>query len=99
MKQKTIVNIAKDTPDRLPRYRYFYRNDVYLYRREGLQGWLWLIAKDIWHCVQVLLFAPSEKANRLKIIVGGFKTGVCFHPAIDMLVQEDQIWDGAETGR
>ena len=98
MKKKTIVNIAKDTPDRLPRYRYFYRNDVYLYRREGLRGWLWLIAKDIWHCVQVLLFAPSEKANRLKTIVGGFNTGACFHPPIDTLAQGDQIWDGTEAG-
>lgn len=36
------------------RYRYFYRNDVVLYRREGLRGWLWLLAKDAWHTVQVL---------------------------------------------
>ena len=40
MKSKTIVNIATDVPERMFRYRYFYRNDVYLYRREGLKGWL-----------------------------------------------------------
>ena len=49
MKSNGVVNIATDTLDRLPRYRYFYRNDVYLYRREGLRGWVWLVAKDIWH--------------------------------------------------
>lgn len=28
MQNATVVEIATDTPDRLPRYRYFYRNDV-----------------------------------------------------------------------
>ena len=84
MKNKTIASIATDTTDRLPRYRYFYRNDVYLYRREGLRGWIWLITKDIWH------IAPSEKVNRLKIIVGGFKSGICFQPQVDLLVQKNK---------
>ena len=48
------MNIARDVPARWARYRYFYRNDVVLYRREGLSGWLWLLAKDSWHTVQVL---------------------------------------------
>lgn len=63
MKSKTIVNIATDVPERMLRYRYFYRNDVYLYRREGLKGWLWLLAKDAWHSVQVLKKAAISLAN------------------------------------
>ena len=53
MQNPGVVNIAKDVPARWARYRYFYRNDVVLYRREGLPGWLWLLAKDAWHTVQV----------------------------------------------
>lgn len=71
MQNATVVNIATDTPDRWPRYRYFYRNDVVLYRREGLRGWLWLIAKDAWHSVQVLRHGP-QKCERLGIIWRGF---------------------------
>lgn len=71
MQNATVVNIATDTPDRWPRYRYFYRNDVVLYRREGLRGWLWLIAKDTWHSVQVLRRGP-QKCKRLGIIWRGF---------------------------
>lgn len=82
MKSKTIANIATDVPERLFRYRYFYRNDVYLYRREGLKGWLWLLAKDLWHSVQVLQ-KSSDKLEKLKIIWGGFWTGIKFAPQVE----------------
>ncbi len=38
MQNPGVVNIAKDVPARWTRYRYFYRNDVVLYRREGVIG-------------------------------------------------------------
>ena len=79
MQNATVVNIATDTPDRWPRYRYFYRNDVVLYRREGLRGWLWLIAKDAWHSIQVL-----------GIIWRGFFAGVNFHPTVQGLPTQEQ---------
>lgn len=82
MQHKTVVNIAKDTPDRLGRYRYFYRNDVVLYRGEGLTGWLWLLCKDAWHSVQVLTGKCPDKGERLGIIWQSFATGVKFHPQI-----------------
>lgn len=34
MQNPGVVNIARDVPARWARYRYFYRNDVVLYRRE-----------------------------------------------------------------
>ena len=80
MKSNTVVNIATDAPERLGRYRYFYRNDVYLYRREGLRGWLWLLAKDGWHSAQVI---RRGKLPRLRVIWRGFLNGVRFHPKAD----------------
>lgn len=82
MKQASVVNIAKDTDDRLARYRYFYRNDVVLYRREGAAGWAWLLLKDCWHSAQVLFGGCSQKKQRLRILWRGFAEGVRFHPAI-----------------
>lgn len=84
MKSNTVVNIATDSPDRLPRYRYFYRNDVYLYRREGLKGWLWLLAKDCWHSVQVLK-SGGNCIGKLKIIWSGFLEGIRFLPDIEYI--------------
>lgn len=84
MKSNTVVNIASDSMDRLPRYFYAYRNDVYLYRREGLKGWAWLLAKDCWHCMQVLLCGDKNKAKKLNIIVKGFRDGTKFYPEIEL---------------
>ena len=83
MKQNGIVSIASDTADRLPRYRCFYRNDVVLYRREGLRGCLYLLAKDAWHAAQVLLHGQAAKGEKLRTIWQGFWTGMRFHPAIE----------------
>ena len=85
MQNPGIVNIAADVPARWERYRYFYRNDVVLYRREGLRGWLWLLAKDSWHTVQVLRDRQGCRAERIKIIWKGFAAGVRFRPQIPYL--------------
>lgn len=85
MQNPGIVNIAADVPARWERYRYFYRNDVVLYRREGMRGWLWLLAKDAWHTVQVLRSPQGRKAWRIGIIWKGFFAGVRFAPEIPML--------------
>lgn len=87
MKSNSVVNIAIDTPDRLPRYQYFYRNDVYLYRREGLRGWIWLIGKDIWHSVQVLLFSKSQRIGRISMIWKGFIAGCRFCPEVETAIE------------
>lgn len=85
MKKATVVNIAADVPERWERYRYFYRNDVYLYRREGLVGWLWLLSKFAWHSLQVLTSPTGKRRERLAIIWKGFAAGVRFDPAIQMI--------------
>ena len=85
MQNPGIVNIAADVPARWERYRYFYRNDVVLYRREGVRGWLWLLAKDAWHTVQVLRSPQGRNAWRIGIIWKGFFAGVRFAPEIPML--------------
>jgi len=75
MKQNSVVNIAKDTADRLERYRYAYRNDVYLYRREGVVGWVWIWMKNCYHS---LLLIFSGHPNRIAVIWKGFCQGVRF---------------------
>lgn len=85
MKNPGTVNIATDVPTRWERYRYFYRNDVVLYRREGIRGWLWLLAKDLWHTVQVVLDSRGSRCARISIIWKGFAEGVRYRPRISYL--------------
>lgn len=85
MKNPGTVNIATDTPERWARYRYFYRNDVVLYRREGIRGWGWLVAKDLWHTLQVLKDTRGKRLARISIIWKGFVAGIFFRPSISYL--------------
>lgn len=79
------VNIAADTPDRLDRYRYIYRNDVYLFRREGLKGWAYLALRTVLHAARVLLRARSDRGRRLGMILRGTREGLHFHPQIEYI--------------
>lgn len=85
MKNPGTVNIATDVPERWERYRYFYRNDVVLYRREGIRGWGWLLAKDLWHTLQVLRDPRGKRLARIMIIWKGFLAGMHFRPPISYL--------------
>lgn len=85
MQNPGVVNIASDVPARWPRYRYFYRNDVVLYRREGPCGWLWLLAKDLWHSAQILRDGQGSRLRRLGILWRGFAAGLRFDPEIEYL--------------
>ena len=87
MKNKTVVNIATDTEDRMGRYRYYYRNDAVLYRREGIQGRIWLAAKDGWHAVRAI---TAGHPGRVKIIFNGYRQGRRFHPEAEKIrMKED----------
>ncbi|HIZ40968.1 MAG TPA: glycosyltransferase family 2 protein [Candidatus Gemmiger excrementigallinarum] len=85
MQNPGTVNIATDAPSRWSRYHYFYRNDVVLYRREGIRGWLWLLAKDLWHTLQVLRDTRGQRFARIATIWKGFWEGVRFFPKISYL--------------
>ena len=82
MKSNDKVNIATDSLDRLPRYAYLYRNEVYLYRREGLMGWLYLFARVGLHLFKIWLRSPV-KGKRMKVILSSFAAGWRFHPRIE----------------
>ena len=78
------VNIATDSPDRLGRYAYLYRNEVYVYRREGIRGWLYLIPRVCYHLLKVLLKSDCKWA-KMKVILSSFFAGFRFNPEIEFI--------------
>lgn len=82
MRHNNKVNIATDSLDRLPRYAYLYRNEVYVYRREGLVGWLYLLARVGLHLCKIWLRSPV-KGKRMKVILSSFAAGLRFHPRVE----------------
>ena len=82
------ANIYSDSYERISRYNYLYRNDVYLYKREGLKGILYEIVRLSSNLVKVLLKANDHKWERIKLIIAGTKNGFKFNPSIEYIEQE-----------
>ena len=94
------ASLEWEAEDRLWRYDYLYRNDVVLYRREGLAGALYEAVRLPWHAVRVLLRARGNRLLRLKKIWRGTWRGLRFHPAIEYPGQpERQAAGKASQGR
>ena len=79
------ANIATDSVNRIDRYHYLYRNDVYLYRREGIRGFLYESARLTDHSLRVIFKAKNNKLKRLRMIFVGTKDGLSFRPQIEYI--------------
>lgn len=82
-------NIAMDDPERIGRYFYAFRNEAYLYRKEGIKGILRCITKRLWDFIRVIC-RKGEKKTRLRILCHGIDEGLSFHPRVEYLNQEKQ---------
>lgn len=82
-KNNLAANIATDVSDRLNRYDYLYRNDVFLYRREGINGIVYDTLRIIVHTLRVLRYAQNKKIDRLKKIYNATYKGFFFNPMIE----------------
>lgn len=76
-------NIALDSGERISRFRLAYRNDIVLYRDEGLAGYAYVIARDLNHLARIVLEARGRKLERARAVVGGTLEGLRFHPQIE----------------
>lgn len=83
------ANIYSDSYDRLSRYKYLYRNDVYLYRREGVRGVIYEVFRLSGHIVKVIFKAEDHKFERIKLIIKGTISGLDFNPNIELVDVDD----------
>lgn len=76
-------SIATDSIKRLPRYRYAYRNEVYVFRREGFKGDIYLTLKLLLNSFRILTKSESQKLRRLRIVWQSALRGMHFNPRIE----------------
>ena len=81
-KENKGANIAT-VDDRLDRFKYLYRNDVVLYRREGIKGWILLYIRLFIHKFRILKSDKLNKKERINIINNAIKDGKNFFPKIE----------------
>lgn len=75
-------NIADDSKDRLQRYRYSYRNEMYIYRRADASTKIYCAARLLYHSARVITKGDNRK-EKLGIIWGSTLKGLRFNPEIE----------------
>ena len=79
----TCSNCAIDSMERLYRYNYMYRNEMYMCRKEGFLGLCFKAMQLPMHIVRVLLKSRDNRLKRIKCIFKGTKDGLSFNPQIE----------------
>lgn len=78
-------SIALDGKERIERYNYAFRNENYLYRKEGLKGILYYIAKCGWNIIKILRYSNDCRLQRCCIILKCMISGMFFNPEIEKI--------------
>lgn len=78
-------NIAKDDEKRISRYKYAYRNEMYIAKKNGIKGICRQFAKIILHIVRVLIHSKGYRLRKIGIILGSSFKGVFFNPKVEYM--------------
>ena len=85
MKENNGSNIATDEMSRLNRYNYAFRNENYLYRKEGIKGFMFYFAKCGKNLMLSLFKAKDHRLKRAWIVLKQFFVGMSFNPEVEYL--------------
>lgn len=85
MSSNNKVGIEAESKDRLWRYKYLYRNEVYVFRREGAKGYIYLLLRFFLHNFRIIARAKECKGEKLRVIWRSFSSGFRFHPSIEYI--------------
>lgn len=75
-------DISNDRPDRIARYRYAFRNEAFVARRDGVKGMAYRYLKVIKNLLKIAAFSPDNKSLRFRTVLEGVREGRTFHPSI-----------------
>ena len=80
-------NIVEDDISKMNRYRCAYRNEYYLFRREGIIGKVYYFLKIKLHKYRIKKSDNSfeDKKNKINLINESIKSGKKFHPEIEYI--------------
>lgn len=83
MKDNNGSSIALDSPERIPRYCYAYRNEAYLYRQEGIGGVFYFIAKCGLNVFRIIRYHKQGTFLRLRILITAAVAGLFYNPKVE----------------
>lgn len=83
-------NIATDNESRIKRYSYAYRNEAYLYRKEGWKGVSYFVAKCAYNIARILTQAKSKRLMRMWTLTKNSLRGLFFSPTVEFPTQNEK---------
>lgn len=92
------VGIEQESADRLWRYEYLYRNEVYVFRREGLNGYGYLFSRLALHLLRILIKGKNDKVRKLQVVLTSFIRGFQFHPQPEFVEDAPDTQDEQKEG-
>lgn len=82
MERNVGSDLSADMPERISRYEYAYRNENYIYRREGVKSYLRWLAGCGMMFGRIMLHSNC-KAARWSVLIRGILKGFFFWPEIE----------------
>jgi len=76
-------NIARDEYSRISRYKFAYRNEMYIARQEGLRRMIYQIGKIFYHILKILFLANGNRLEKMQIVIESSFNGIKFNPDIE----------------
>lgn len=83
MKDNNGSSIALDAPERIDRYRFAFRNEAYLYRKEGFKGVSYYLAKCGLNLFRIITSGCPCKLKRIHVLISSMIKGLFFRPDIE----------------
>lgn len=77
------ADISIDDASRIGRYFFLYRNDAFLYKREGIKGFCYYFLKVLYNIFKILFNSKNNKIIRLITVCKGVIKGLFFKPHIE----------------
>ena len=91
MASNNKTGIEHEHKDRLWRYKYLYRNEVYLYHREGIKARFYLFLRVNLHVARVIFKARENKMEKIRVIFKSYSSGFKFKPQIEYFKNADVV--------
>ena len=77
-------DISRDSMDRMKYYVYAYRNEFYIFRREGTKGIVYWLMRINLHIMRILFKSDGHRFKRLWMLMKGTLMGFFYNPTIDL---------------
>lgn len=83
MKENTGSNLYMDIPERISRYQLAFRNESYLYRKEGVRGFIFYLIRCAANFKNIIFRAKSHRLRRMSALLVGMAKGLVFNPQVE----------------